>query len=100
MLYVVHVVKPKKKTSMVVSEDTLDTSPQPENMFGAFKYEYVLVEKEDVVDGIIEAIEKLQADLLVMVPHKHDIWDRLMSKSNTAKMAFQTHTPLLALPHK
>jgi hypothetical protein len=33
-----------------------------------------------------------------MLPQEHNFWDGLFNRSNTRKIAFQVHVPLLALP--
>lgn len=39
-------------------------------------------------------------DMLVMIPHKHDMLERFFTESITRKMIFHTHIPLLVLPQK
>jgi len=52
---------------------------------------------EDVVHGINKFLDKHNADLLVMIPRKHSLLWGLFHESNTKKMAFHTHVPILAL---
>lgn len=52
----------------------------------------------DIRHGLDEFIEKHNADLLVMTPHKHEWIERLYRTSQTADMIFHTKIPLLVLP--
>lgn len=52
---------------------------------------------EDITHGINRFAEKHNADLIVMIPKKHSLLSSLFSESNTKKMAFHTHIPVLAL---
>lgn len=52
---------------------------------------------EDIADGINEFADDHRCDWVAMIPHKHNLLDRIMHKSNTKKMAFHTHIPLLSI---
>jgi nucleotide-binding universal stress UspA family protein len=52
---------------------------------------------EDITHGINRFAEKYNADLIVMIPKKNDFLSNLFNKSNTKKMAFHTHIPVLTL---
>lgn len=56
-----------------------------------------LVEAEKPVEGIISYLEKHKADYLVVIPHDHGLFYRLLNKSTTNKLAFKTPVPLLVL---
>lgn len=52
----------------------------------------------DVVLGMNEFTEMYHVDMVAMIPHKHGFMDALFHGSNTRKMAFHGHVPLLVLP--
>ncbi len=54
-------------------------------------------ESDDITFAINEFADRHAVDLLIMVPHKHNFLKSLFHKSNTKKMAFHTHIPLLAI---
>jgi nucleotide-binding universal stress UspA family protein len=62
------------------------------------KHSYHFYEKDNIVEGINEFIETYNAQMLVIVPKKHDLFERFFTKSLSLEMAYQTHVPLLALP--
>ena len=41
---------------------------------------------------------KHDADLIAIIPHRHNLIERLFHRSNSKKIAFHTDLPLLALP--
>jgi nucleotide-binding universal stress UspA family protein len=53
---------------------------------------------ESVVDGINQFVSETDAEIVAMIPHKHNFFYRLFNHSNTRKMAFYSHVPILALP--
>ena len=54
----------------------------------------------DIRHALNEFIKKHQADMLVMLPHKHDWMERLFKKSETKDMIFHAHIPILVIPEK
>lgn len=96
---VFHVVTPKEKQMEYNLEET--------KMYrGASKiskdvsYDYKNVEEQAVITGIEKEINEFGADLLVMLPHKLNIWESLLNQSNTRSMCLRTHIPLLVLPNE
>lgn len=69
-----------------------------ESILTGIKQSYHVVEDDDIVDGIEEAMDDLDSDLLVMAPHKPGFWDKIFNSGNTREMALRTYIPLLALP--
>ncbi|MGQ0828006.1 MAG: universal stress protein [Bacteroidota bacterium] len=67
------------------------------NMFDDINHSLHFPEDDDPVHAINEFIELHNVDLLVMVPHKHNIFSRIFREGTTKKMAFHTHIPLLAI---
>lgn len=54
-------------------------------------------EQEDVIESINTFAANKKADMIVMIPHKHSFLENIFYESNTKRMAFHTHIPLLAL---
>lgn len=52
---------------------------------------------EDIADGLNEFADDHKCDWVAMIPHKHNLLSRIFNKSNTKKMAFHTHIPLLSI---
>jgi nucleotide-binding universal stress UspA family protein len=52
----------------------------------------------DVGHALNEFIRKQHVNLLVMMPHKHEWWERLFRKSETKDMIIHSHIPILVIP--
>ncbi|MDJ1506436.1 universal stress protein [Xanthocytophaga agilis] len=59
--------------------------------------EFTNLYEENIPEAIEREIFTYGADLLVMLPHHHTFFQRLLEKSNTEQMLFRIHIPLLAL---
>jgi len=79
------------------SQARLDRKLEPELIeqaqYGSISYHQV---KSDEVSGAIaEFIDKTKADMLVMFTHEKDFYEKLLGRSVTRSMAFQSRVPLL-----
>lgn len=61
------------------------------------KHSFYTVKSEDVIGTINEFAQTKQADLVVMIPHHHNMFEKLLKEPYTKQMAFHTQLPLLAL---
>ena len=55
-------------------------------------------ENESVVEGINHFIDEYHADLLIMLPEKHNFFERLFVEIHTKKVALHNTIPLLTIP--
>lgn len=55
---------------------------------------------DDVVDGINTFVKEHHADLMVMIPHRHNLLERLFLGSHAQDMIHQAIVPLLLLPFR
>jgi nucleotide-binding universal stress UspA family protein len=69
-----------------------------ETMFGDISHSYRFMKGYDVVSGIVKEADVFKADLVVMLPDHTSMFDIMLQKSNTRKVALKTSIPLLALP--
>lgn len=83
-----------------VSMEEAGTGLRLENKINDFSHIYNFKENEDVVEGINKFISEKKADMVVVIPHKHNLLERLFHKSISKTIAFHTHSPLIALPDK
>ncbi len=59
---------------------------------------YHQIEGEDIAESINDYLTTFDADIIVNIPRKHSFVENIIHESNTKKLAFHTHIPLLALP--
>jgi nucleotide-binding universal stress UspA family protein len=71
-----------------------------EDLFAGYNHRFVTIEEKSVTAGINSYLQKNAANLLVMVAHKHDFFERIFSRNHTKEMAYETHTPMLVLQDK
>lgn len=64
------------------------------------EHSFHFIGTDDVTKGINEFITMADIDIVVMMPKKHGVIDRLFSEPNTKKMAFHSRIPLLTLSLK
>ncbi|HMO62308.1 MAG TPA: universal stress protein [Ferruginibacter sp.] len=79
------------------SADALKESFVLSEILGNIKPEYHSVESEDVTVGINWFAEKAKLDLIIAVPKKHKLVQRMFSRSHTQDLIFHTHLPVLCL---
>jgi nucleotide-binding universal stress UspA family protein len=68
-----------------------------QNQFAGIRHSLYFSENEDVSEGIEAFNKEHQIDLVVMIPRQHSFFERIFTQSNTSKMAYHTHIPILAL---
>ncbi|HKP31731.1 MAG TPA: universal stress protein [Chitinophagaceae bacterium] len=69
-------------------------------VFGDLQHQFHSITDTDVKHGIKSYLSNHPTDLLVMVTHEHNFWERIFGKSHTKEMVYDTHIPLLVLKDK
>ncbi len=95
-LYVVTVLKNKYKEWVEVLNTHQTLKKAAENFEMQFEYPVDI----DITNALNSFIEKHNVDMLVMMPHRHEWFERIFRKSETKDMIFHTHVPLLILPER
>ncbi|MGZ8518360.1 MAG: universal stress protein, partial [Chitinophagaceae bacterium] len=68
-----------------------------QEMLGSLKPEYHFITSDNTDDAILDFAEKNKIDLLVVLPKRHGLFDRLVHKSHTSKFVLHSHVPVMAL---
>jgi hypothetical protein len=50
-----------------------------------------------VIAGLAQFVKETNIDLLIVIPHKHDLWYNLFNKSHTKQLAMLNHLPVMAI---
>ena len=95
-LYVVTVLKNKNKEWFEV----LNTPQTLRKAFEATDTTFEYPVDIDITNALNSFIEKHNADMLIMMPHRHEWFERIFKKSETEDMIFHSYVPLLILPEK
>jgi hypothetical protein len=90
-LHIVHVTPPSELqvNNNAVSEVKRDLE--------AISPQYYEVKDRYVIKGLSDFVSRANIDLLIVVPHKHGLWENLMNKSYTEQLALLNNLPILAL---
>ncbi len=92
-LFVLHV----DQTNKPPSQETRFESLLLDTLLQGYHPEYHFISNPDFVDGINQFAVEKQADLIVAIPKKHGLFEGLFHRSNTKKLAFHTHVPLMVV---
>jgi hypothetical protein len=65
--------------------------------FKEFKPEYHEIKSEDIAEGINWFVTKSKLDLLIAIPKKHNLVDKIFAQSHTKQLLLHTHIPVLCL---
>ena len=68
-----------------------------ENSLQGIDHKMFFSAAEDLTDEINSFVDLHKCDWIAMIPHKHNFFSKLFNESNTKKMAFHTHIPLLSI---
>lgn len=69
-------------------------------LFMGRQVSWVTAEDNSVTRGISDFLLQHPAELLAMIAHRHNFFERVFSKSHTSAMAYETSIPLLILHDK
>lgn len=68
-----------------------------DNMLHNYNPQYHFVNDPSKVEGITGFAQEQQADLLLIIPKKHGLFDSIFKRSTTSRLAFHTNVPLLSI---
>lgn len=68
-----------------------------ERLFGSDDVHVRIIQDEDVEDGIHKFCRMDKLDLLILVPHRHAFFERLLHSTHTAKLLAEPIVPMLFL---
>lgn len=90
-----HILNTGKKSEF--NPDVVFESGMLQEMLIDLKPEYHFITHEDVDTGIIEFADKNSIDLLIVLPKRHSLMERLTHKSHTKQLVLHSHVPVMAL---
>lgn len=68
-----------------------------QSMLESSKPVYDYIDHENVEEGLSEFAEKNNLDLLIVIPKKHNFWERLFNKSSTKQLVSHSHIPVMCI---
>lgn len=86
-LHVVHITSEREKGEAInLLEPLSELSPVYENLLN-----------KDVKDGLLEYVQQNHIDLLIVLPHEHNLTERMFFKLHTENIIASTPVPVLAI---
>lgn len=90
-----HVLNTGKKE--VFDPDIVFESGLLQEMLIDVKPQYHFINSDNTDQGIIDFADKNKIDLLLVLPKRHGLLDKMIHKSNTKKLVLHSHIPVMAL---
>jgi nucleotide-binding universal stress UspA family protein len=90
-----HVLNTAKK--LVTSPDVDFESGLLKEMLSSLNPDYHFITSEYTDEAIMNFVEKHNIDLLIVLPKRHDLVDKLIHKSHTKQMVLHCQVPVMAL---
>ena len=90
-----HVLNTGKKTEF--DPDVIFESALLQEMMGSLKPSYHFITNDNTDEGIMDFAEKNSIDLLLVLPKRHSLLDKLISKSHTRQLVLHSHVPVMAI---
>ena len=77
--------------------DTVFESGMLQEMLAPLNPTYHLLSSEHVDEGIVSFADDNNIDLLLVLPKRHNLIEKLIHKSNTKQLVLHSHVPVMAL---
>ncbi|MFT3843862.1 MAG: universal stress protein [Lacibacter sp.] len=68
-----------------------------ETMFQQYHPHYHFIDNPDMVHGLNEYAEKFGIELLIVIPHKHNILEKIFAGSHTKELLFHSEVPVMVM---
>ena len=81
----------------VFDADIVFESGIMQEMLGNLKPKYHFISNENTDEGIMDFTEKNHIDLLIILPKRHSLLDKMMHKSHTKQLVLHSHVAVMAL---
>jgi nucleotide-binding universal stress UspA family protein len=92
-----HVLNTGKKDELAPA--IVQESQVLKEMIGGINPHYHFITDERTDDSIMDYAENNYVDLLIVLPKRHGILEKLIHKSHTAEFVLHSHVPVMALHH-
>lgn len=79
------------------SQEQLEEYILLENTFKNIPHKLIVIENQDITNGIMDYVDKNKPDILVTIPKKHTFMDSLKHKSVTENLIKKINIPILCL---
>jgi nucleotide-binding universal stress UspA family protein len=81
----------------VFDPDIVFESVELKDLLADLKHEVYFISNENTDQGILDFVENKHIDLLIVLPKRHDLLDKIMHRSHTKQLVLHSHVPVMAL---
>lgn len=92
-LKVLNIRKPEK-----LPDSELEILQKLQQLFPGVPISFQQLERKNIVAGIKDYVRQEQADLVIVIPRKHDTLNTLLKANHTKAMLFRSSVPILTIP--
>lgn len=92
----IHILNVQKKDSSL-NQGKIIGKMKTSLAFSKLNHQFHTIDEKNVEEGINQFIEKNSTNILAMVAHRHNLFERMFGKVHTKEMSYQTKIPLLVL---
>jgi nucleotide-binding universal stress UspA family protein len=92
-----HILYINRNTETELSAEMIEESAWLQEMFSDLEPEYHYITKDNVENSIIEFADKNHLDLLIIIPKKRNLLNRIFQHSHTKPMVIHSHVPVMAI---
>lgn len=92
-LFILNVTEGGRSITPEVSQESLLI----ETLFQQYQPSYHFLEGDDFAEVINEFSSKHEIDLIITMPKKHGLFEKLFRRSHTKMLAFHSHVPLMVV---
>ncbi|MEO5684406.1 MAG: universal stress protein [Chitinophagaceae bacterium] len=93
----IHVVNVDSEHYVELTEEYKAEREKLETILAGFDTEYYFMRQYDFVEAINQFVSDYKIDMIFTVPKKHSFLGGLFKTSNTKKLAYHSHVPLVAV---
>lgn len=93
---ILHIVNVNPEHYISVSEEVKSEQNKLEEMFSGYEKEFHFITLYDFQDAISNFLTDHKIDMLITIPRHHSGHSSLWETSNTRKLAYHSHIPILA----
>lgn len=92
-----HVVHVNTEGDRIYGPEIIEESGYLQEMLDELHPSFDFLNNTGVEEGLNSNAERHELDLLIVIPKKHNLIDKLLHKSHTKKFALHTHVPVMAI---
>jgi nucleotide-binding universal stress UspA family protein len=92
-----HVLHVSTESGDSFSDETVEESRWLQDIIGEFNPKYHFINDIDIEKGIVEFTERNNLDLLIIIPKKHNLINKIFQHSHSRRLVLHTHVPVMAV---